>query len=78
MTNPLDYPSECSDDLPDELLRMVNNDAQLAGLIYYHLSDDWKAWMDSLIPALGGRKPKNCLKSKAGIKRLKSVLMRFP
>lgn len=59
------------------LVARVNNDLELAIMIYGKIGDDCLEWLEMRVPALGGRKPINCLKSPRFVRRLREALMRI-
>lgn len=61
-----------------ELLKLVNNDLDMAKIIYYTHTDLCLDWMNNKIPVLEYLTPLDCLKSEILIKRLKVCLMRSP
>lgn len=60
----------------EELLDAVNNDLNLAMVIYHFVGEKYHSWMDRKdIPDLGGLSPKECIESEYGIKRLRMAFM---
>jgi hypothetical protein len=53
-------------------------DETLAFRIFLLEGENAPGWLDECVPALGGRKPRNCLKSKRGRQKLRSLASRFP
>jgi hypothetical protein len=62
----------------DDLLRSVEGNIELARPIAFHLGLRYSQWLESEVAALGGKTPKQCLSTGAGINRLKTCLMRMP
>lgn len=63
--------------LQREILRQVNGDSDLAGMIYAKVGDGCLEWLHMRVPALAGRKPINCFVSEAHLRRLREALMRM-
>jgi hypothetical protein len=63
--------------LQQALLRAVGDDLSLAIMIYARLENGCLEWLDTPVPALGGRKPANCLGSEPLLRRLREALMRM-
>jgi hypothetical protein len=61
----------------EELLAAVGDDRELAVVIYHQLGKDALKWLDRRVPALGGAKPRNCLRASQTQKRLKECLLRM-
>jgi uncharacterized protein (DUF2384 family) len=64
-------------DLQNQLLAKVNNDVDLAVMIYAKIGDDCLEWLETRIPALSSRKPINCLATPKHMRRLREALMRI-
>ena len=60
-----------------ELIALTNDEA-LAEAIFHAIGPTALEWLELQVPALGGRKPTNCLRSKQGRRALRRVLARFP
>jgi hypothetical protein len=60
-----------------ELLVLVNNQIDLAKVIYYHNTEFSIKWLNSKVPALDDLTPLECLKDIELTKRLKVCLMRI-
>lgn len=65
-------------DFQKELLTLVNNQIDLAKVIYYHNTDFSIKWLNSRVTALDNLTPLECLKDIELTKRLKVCLMRIP
>ncbi|MFC4690935.1 hypothetical protein ACFO5T_10890 [Dokdonia genika] len=64
-------------DFQKELLVLVNNQIDLAKVIYYHNTENSINWLNSKVPALNYLTPLECLKDIELTKRLKVCLMRI-
>ncbi|EDM25282.1 hypothetical protein LNTAR_24923 [Lentisphaera araneosa HTCC2155] len=62
----------------EDLLKLVNNNIDIARPIAYHFRDSYKKWMESQAPVLDMQTPLECMKTENGIKKLKTSLQRFP
>lgn len=60
-----------------QLLSLLDNQTDLAKVIYYHNIESSIEWLYSKIPALDNLKPIECLKDTELTKRLKVCLMRM-
>jgi hypothetical protein len=60
-----------------ELLKKVENDLPLASMIFAKVGEGCLEWLEMRVPALGGRKPQNCLQLKEHVLRLREALMRM-
>jgi hypothetical protein len=63
--------------LQQELLQRVQNDLPLAAMIFAKVGEGCLEWLDMKVPALGGRKPVNCMQTKEHLLRLREALMRM-
>lgn len=63
---------------PVKRLFSIVGDRNLANVIYFHLGNSAINWLDSPVPALGNKKPKDFLTSEAGLDSLKDMLMKMP
>jgi hypothetical protein len=68
--------AKCTDQ--DRLLSAVDGDLDLAITCHYHLGEGALEWLDSVVPALEGFTPRQCLKSEKLRRRLKECLWRMP
>lgn len=59
------------------LLNDLQNNIDVAKVIYGIFEDDSLEWINTEIPALGNLKPKNCLEDENLLKRLKTLLTRM-
>lgn len=50
----------------------------IAMACHHHLGDRALEWLDSIVPALDGLSPRECLKTKKLRRRLKECLWRMP
>jgi len=64
-------------DFQKEILALVNNQIDLAKVIYYHNTEFSIKWLNSKVPALDNLTPLECLKDIELTKRLKVCLMRI-
>ena len=64
-------------DFQKELLVLVNNQIDIAKVIYYHNAEFSIEWLNSEVPALDNLKPLECIKDSELTKRLKVCLMRI-
>ena len=64
-------------DFQKELLTLVNNQIDLAKVIYYHNTEFSIKWLNSKVIALDNLTPLECLKDIELTKRLKVCLMRI-
>ena len=62
----------------NELLLAVNNDKEIAAVIYGSVWQNSLQWIDEPMPALNNRTPRQCIETEDGRKRLKTMLMRMP
>jgi uncharacterized protein (DUF2384 family) len=60
-----------------KLLALIGDNG-LVKAIYFHLGNTAISWLDKPVPALGHKKPRECLQSRDGIALLKETLMRMP
>ena len=60
----------------EELISLCDGKEDIAWVVYRHNLDSSLDWMQSNIPALGGKSPKKCLRD--NLKNLKQVLLTFP
>ena len=63
-------------DFKKELINLCGGHEDIAWVVYHHCGERSLKWMNSKIPALGKRKPKDCIKG--GVVSLKQVLWSFP
>jgi len=61
-----------------DLLDAVNNNLDIAIIIYGTLLDASMSWVSSSVPALDDLSPIQCMNSSSGIQKLKQVLLSFP
>lgn len=61
----------------EALLTLLGNDVELARPIAFKLGNEFEAWLKKRVPALDQDTPLECLKSKIGIQKLKTCLMRM-
>jgi hypothetical protein len=61
-----------------DLLEAVNNNLDIAIVIYGTLLDASISWVSSSVPALADLSPIQCMNSVNGIRKLKQVLLSFP
>jgi hypothetical protein len=66
-----------SSELQRELLRRVQDDLPLAAMIFAKVGEGCLEWLEMRVPALGGRRPVDCLRSKEHVLRLREALMRM-
>ncbi|MEZ5509899.1 MAG: hypothetical protein R3F47_08345 [Gammaproteobacteria bacterium] len=60
----------------DDLLSIVNQDLDLAMVIYHFIGEHYESWLNRKdIVDLGGLSPKECLGSKYGMKRLRMLFL---
>jgi len=62
----------------DELLSALDNDKEIAAVIYGSVWQNALQWIDNSVPALDNITPRECMKTEDGRKRLKTMLMRMP
>ncbi len=60
-----------------ELLKLCDNRKDIAMVIYYHIGNDYKKWLNSKVPALDNLTPLECFKNDILLKRLKVYLTRL-
>jgi hypothetical protein len=63
--------------LQQELLQKVQNDLPLAAMIFAKVGEGCLEWLNMKVPALGGRKPLNCMQTKEHLLRLREALIRM-
>ena len=61
----------------NELLSALNNDEEIAMVIYGSVQQGALQWINKLIPALNNTTPLECMKTEDRRKRLKTMLMRM-
>ena len=61
-----------------EALLIAVEEKDLAWVICAALGEDSITWLDQSVEALDGETPRECLQTKVGRERLKTVLMRMP
>lgn len=62
----------------DELKKALGGHEELAAVIYGSFGETALQWISQSVPALSGLSPLECLESEAGLKRLRTMLMRMP
>lgn len=70
-------PAADEEDVVKRLFSLVG-DKNLANVIYFHLGNSSINWLDSPVPALENKKPRDFLTSEAGLDSLKNMLMKMP
>lgn len=68
---------DASDPVVRKLLALIG-DKEFVKVIYFHLGNTAISWLDKPVPALGHKKPRECLQNQDGIVLLKETLMRMP
>lgn len=65
---------------PDQqlLLEKLRGDIGLARAVAYHCAEYSLQWLEQEIPALDNASPLECLGTEAGVRRLRTCLMRIP
>lgn len=66
-----------SSDFQKLLLSKLNNQVDIARVIYYHIGESSLEWINKNIPALDNLTPLECLKTEKTTNRLKECLMRM-
>jgi len=61
-----------------DLLEAVNNNLDIAIVIYGTLLDASMSWVSSSVPALDDLSPIQCMNSSSGTQKLKQILLSFP
>lgn len=62
----------------NELLSALDDDKEIAMVIYGSVFEHALQWIDEPVPALNNLTPRECMKTEAGRKRLKTMLTRMP
>lgn len=62
----------------NNLLSALNNDKEIAMVVYGSVWQNAPTWIDEPVPALNILTPRECMKTEEGQKRLKTMLMRMP
>ena len=62
----------------NELLLAVDNDKEIAMVVYASVWQSALEWIDEPVPALGNITPGECMKTDNGRRRLRTMLMRMP
>lgn len=62
----------------DELLSALNDNEDIAMVIYASVRQNALQWIDESVPALNSITPRECMKTEDGRKRLKTMLTRMP
>ena len=62
----------------NELVSALDNDQEIAMVIYGSVQQNALQWIDKPIPALNNAAPRECMETEDGRKRLKTMLMRMP
>ncbi|MCW1148234.1 hypothetical protein [Flavobacterium lacisediminis] len=63
---------------PNDLIMSLNDDEELAKVIFGILEKDCNNWLNKNIPALDNLKPLECIEEEHLLKRLKVCLTRIP
>lgn len=65
--------------ITDDLKKFANmvGEQSLAVVIMYFFPKNYEDWMQKEIPALGGKKPIDCIGDKDSLEELKNILMRM-
>lgn len=61
-----------------ELLSELNDDEEVAMVIYGSVQQNALQWIDKSVPALSNTTARECMKTEEGKKKLKTMLMRMP
>ena len=62
----------------NELVSALDNNQEIAMVIYGSVQQNAMQWIDKSIPALNKATPRQCMEIEDGRKRLKTMLMRMP
>lgn len=66
-----------SSEFQKSLLNKLNNQIDIARVIYFHIGENSLEWINKKIPALNNLTPLECLKKEETTNRLKVCLMRM-
>ncbi|PKV51538.1 uncharacterized protein DUF2384 [Aquimarina sp. MAR_2010_214] len=66
-----------SSEFQKSLLNKLNNQIDIAKVIYFHIGENSLEWINKKIPALDNLTPLECLKTEKTTNRLKECLMRM-
>ena len=66
-----------SSEFQKSLLNKLNNQIDIARVIYFHIGENSLEWLNKKIPALNNLTPLECLKTEKTTNRLKVCLMRM-
>jgi len=66
-----------SSEFQKTLLSKLNNQIDIASVVYFHIEEHSLEWINKKIPALSNLTPLECLKTEETTNRLKVCLMRM-